>query len=499
MTKKNFITNEQVRNQYITNVLLERKLWLRRLMDPRRDIDDECGHPLDIGISDYIKFYTRGDVAQRVVKVWPEESWAERPFVYESEDPEDTTFETEWTELERRFNLLPTLYHADVLSGIGRYGIILLGLDDGQALSTPLPEVVSKTNLNGEDPEEDSAGPEVKRKLLYIRVFDESCVTIGPLNTDAKNHRFGKPESYTIKFEETTNLTVHWTRTIHIADNRISSEFYGQPRIQLVANRLLDLAKIAGGAGEMFWKGGFPGISLETLPEVMGQGGVEIDIKSTKTQMEAYMNGLQRYIATVGMKANSLTVQVADPTPHAELQLKLIAIALSIPWRVFVGSESAQLASEQDSRTWNRRLARRRNDYVSPYIIRPFVQRLIDCGIVSKPAKLLIEWPDLNTPSEKDKASVATGLTQAMMDYVSSGSDALMPPFHFFTLVLGMSEYEARAVIEAAKTQETNGIDLTAVRAQIAAPAVTAAPGAAKGKGAPGSSGDTTTVPSGGA
>lgn len=463
--EKTLITNEQLRNQYVSNILLERKLWLQQLLDPRRNIDQECGHPVDFTLADHLRLYKRGDVAARVVCVWPEESWSERPFIYETEDPSDTPFEAEWGELERKFNLIPLLYRADVLSGIGRFGIILLGLDDGKALSEPIDGV--SDNPNGDDVERPPLKETEKRKLLYVRTLDESCVNISLWNKDPNSPRFGMPETYGIHFEENQSAAVHWSRVIHIADNRISSEFYGQPRIERVGNRLLDLAKVAGGAGEMFWKGGFPGISLETLPEVLVNGTVEIDVESTKKQMEAYMNGLQRYIATIGMKANSLTVQVADPTPHLEGQLKLIAIAMSIPWRVFVGSESAQLASEQDARTWNRRLARRRNDYVSPYVIRPFVQRLLDCNVLARPKRLLVDWPDLNTPSEKDKATVAEGLTNAMMDYVASGSDALMPPFHFFTLVLGLSEYEARSVIEAAKKQ-INEIDLDSVREKIA-------------------------------
>jgi len=461
---KTFVTNEQIKNQYVQNILLERKLWLQQLLDPRRDIEAECGHPVDLNIKDYVQLYRRGDVAARVVGVWPEESWSERPFVYETEDPSDTAFETEWTQLERQFNLIPVLFRADVMSGIGRFGIILLGLDDGKPLSEPVEGV--SINPNGDDVEEGASTKGEKRKLLYVRVFDESCVNIALWNKDPNNPRFGMPETYTIVFEENTSQTVHWSRVIHVTDNRGASEFLGLPRMERVVNRVLDLAKIAGGAGEMFWKGGFPGISLETLPEVLVNGTVEIDTDSTKKQMEAYMNGLQRYIATVGMKANSLTVQVADPTPHIEGQLKLIAIAMSIPWRVFVGSESAQLASEQDARTWNRRLARRRNDYVSPYIIRPFVQRLVDCRVLTRPTRLLLEWPDLNTPSEKDKATVAEGLTNAMEKYVASGADALMPPFHFFTLVCGLSEYEARSVIEAAKSK-VKQIDLTDVRKEL--------------------------------
>lgn len=436
--------NPTVNTLYAQNLLLERKLWLSRLLDPRRDIDKECGHPDVLTVEDFSRLYRRGDIATRIVSIWPEESWSERPQIYEVEEPEETDFEKAWFELEKKHALLPVLTRADVLSGIGRFGIVLLGLDDGLSL--------------------DKEVAKGKRELLYVRVFDESCVTIAELEADPKNPRYGLPKMYQVLFRDTAigiqttpqtqkSVNVHWSRVLHIADNRMSSDIYGQPRLEMVANRVLDLSKIAGGSGEMFWKGGFPGVSLEALPEVLNSGTVELDKEATKNQIEAYQNGLQRYLALVGMKANSLSVQVADPTPHVDVQIKLIAAALGVPWRILIGSEAAQLASEQDTRSWNRRLTRRRNDYVTPYIIMPFLRRLIDLQVLPTPKDINVAWPDLNTPSDADKAKVAEGLTNAITKYVMSGSDQFMPPYHFLTLVCGLTDEEATAVVVKSELQ----------------------------------------------
>ncbi len=166
-------------------------------------------------------------------------------------------------------------------------------------------------------------------------------------------------------------------------------------------------------------------MSLQSLPGLTED--VTLDTKATKEQMEAYMNGLQRYIATIGMDVKSLSVQVADPEHHLEAQMRFIATSLAIPWRVFVGSEAAKLASTQDVQTWNRRLTRRREDYVSPFILRPFVDRLIAFGILPEPADLkegyLIDWEDLDTPSDAEMATVATcGAVHAVPDTVTERS-----------------------------------------------------------------------------
>jgi len=433
--------------QLAQNILLERQLWLRRQLDPRRDLDFECGHPLEITREDYKNFFLRGDIAHRVVAVLPEESWATRPQVFETEDESMTAFETAWIELEETLSILPILQRADVLSGIGRYGILLLGLDDGQPLNVPVMGIDEKGEKVGTS----------THQLLYLRPFDEACLDIAKFEEDVTNPRYGFPTIYRIQFEETLGSAqktitgdVHWSRVIHLADNRTSSDVYGLPRMQKVFNRLLDVRKIAGGSGEMFWKGGFPGLSMEA--QVAPDEQVEIDLPGTKKQMEAYMNGLQRYIATVGMTAKSLSVQVADPVPHLEVQIRLIANALGVPWRVFMGSEAAQLASEQDTISWNRRLNRRREGYLGPYVIRPLLERLIAFGVLPEPQKIVIDWTDLNTPSDKGQAEVAQLRTDALSKYVQGGVDILIPPFHYLTLILGLDDKEARSILDEAGT-----------------------------------------------
>jgi hypothetical protein len=427
----------------VRNVMTSRESWLRKWLDPRRDIDAECGHPADISIEDYKKAYTRGDVAARVVSAYPEETWSTEPEVFETEDISETVFEKAWKELNARLNVFAYLERIDVLSGIGRYGILLLGLDDGAALSQEI-------------------GPAsgVQRNLLYLRPLDESLVNIESLDNNLTSPRFGRPLEYSIDFVDSENTVlatsgnitaqkVHWSRVIHVADNRVNSEILGAPRMERVINRLLDLKKISGGSGEMFWKGGFPGLSLESHPT--GDEAVEFDADATKEQMEAYMNGLQRYLATVGMTARSLSVQVADPRPHIEMQLKLIATAIGIPWRILIGSEAAQLASEQDIRLWNQRLNRRRQQYVTPFIIKPFVDQLILLGVLPEPpGGYQVHWTDLNSPSDQDQAIVAEKKTNALAKYAQSGADALIPPFHYLTLILGMSEEEANAIVNEA-------------------------------------------------
>lgn len=452
---------------FIVNAIAtSRSEWLRNLLlgGVVRDIDKECGHPYTVTVDDCYRAYRRGDVAARVVEIYPDESWCEDPQIYETEDQKETEFEKRWQELVETLPIFPVLHRADVLCGIGRFGVILLGIDDGQELDKPIAAINEKGEPVGT--------PE--HKLLYMRPLDETVVKVKETQRDVSNPRYGLPTFYEVMFSEpnpatdtstsappaTRPVNVHWSRVIHLADNRFNSEVYGMPRLERVFNRMLDLKKIAGGSGEMFWKGGFPGLSLETQP---GLGDdVELDTEKTKEELLKYMEGLQRYIATTNMTAKSLLVQVADPSPHAMLQLKLIAIAMAVPWRVFAGSEQAQLASEQDTRAWNKRLNRRREEYLSPFVIRPFVDRLIRLGVLPNPGEgFIVDWGDLNAPSDKEQAEVAKVQTEALANYTQKGVDLLIPPFLFLTLVMGYSDEEAKSIVADAEARQTElGVDL---------------------------------------
>ena len=462
--------------ELVMNFVTARTAWLRKLIDPRRDIEAECGHPEEILIKDYQRAYDRDDVARRVVSVMPEESWSESPVVVEEETGEETAFEEKWAEINDKFKVWHCLQRADILSGIGRFGILLLGFNDGRPLREPLPEEASDL------------------ELTYLRPFEEYLVDVSTLEIDVNNPRYGLPVLYTIRFVDTATQTgaqqtamsvlVHHSRVIHLADNRTNSDVYGTPRMKPVFNRLLDLKKIAGGSGEMFWKGGFPGLALQAaLP---GED-VAFDKEATQEQMEKYYNGLQRYFAVVGMEAKSLAPQVADPTPHIDSQLKLISVALSCPWRIFIGSEAAQLASSQDARAWNKRINRRRKEYITPFIIRPFIEKLMSVGVLPKIEKYVIKWADLNTPGDEEKALVAERRTNALGKYVMGGVDALIPPFHYLTIILGMTDEEANGVLQEGGDRFDEVLEERSQRAMEAAVAARSAAAPPRGpQGSPG-------------
>lgn len=434
----------------VNNVMGMRSELMKRLIDPRRDIKDECGYPTNVTVQDYRDLYEWEAIASRVVEVMAKESWQVQPRIYEDEDgSKETPWEAAYKELldsmrgekiyfdDAKSNILCDYFkQADIECGIGTFSAILIGLDDGGGLDTPA------TYREG-------------MGLTYIRVFGEPQVSVKTLETDSNSPRFGQPTAYTFTFNDPSNYSslstasksqdVHWTRVVHISDG----EVFGTPRMRAVYRRLLDLVKLYGGSAEMYWRGAFPGISLETDPKLGGD--VPINIEKTRDMMEAYMNGLQRYLALNGFTAKSLAPQVVDPSPQIGVQLEAICIKLGIPLRIFKGSERGELASSQDDSAWNDRLRERQNSFNTTRVIVPFFSRLITLGVLPEPQDTLhVYWPDLDSQTDNDKATIALKNTQAITTYVGGNGEAVMTPFDFLTVILGLDEDEAQGIIDRA-------------------------------------------------
>lgn len=477
---------EMVFSSLVLNELrsIRQNIYSRVLDPPKRNIDEECGYPSGrISGQEYRAMYEREGIGKRIVHLFPDHCWAREPDIYEKMEPEETEWEKALRKLVTEKQLFYYLHRLDLISGIGRYGVLLFGLDDGKTLDKP----VSGFRKDGSFDEEVVNDYDV----TYLRVFDETVCNILEIESDVTSPRYGLPNYYELKFqdpntgveeglgggisamrvgkESLTPTKVHWSRVIHVAENCINSEIYGEPRMKPVWNRLLDLRKILGGSSEMLWKGGFPGYSLESQPDVVG-AAVEIDIPSIREEIKAMAEGLQRYIATQGMTVKSLAPQVADPRFHFEVQIKAISITLDVPMRKLVGSEAAALASVQDERTWNIRIAQRNARYVEPKIIRPVVSRLMNYGTLPRAESYIIEWDDLNAPSDLDKAEIASKFTDALVKYCTGGVEAIFPPKQYFTSVLGVEEREADMIIKLAEQQNADEsfTDFEGVRAQDA-------------------------------
>jgi len=399
----------------------------------KRDMYTVLGYPTnsELTFANLYERYRRQDIAQAIINKPVDYSWRGQLKLTDTEDGEDNSaFEKAWEELEKKHHLKNRFVKADKLAGIGRYSIILLGFD-------------------GVKTQGDWTMPVLKgRKLQYIKQYGEGSVSINTYETDPSNERYGKPLTYnvlTAPYEsdaESKTIVVHHTRVIHIVEQTLVSDTYGDGRLIPVINRLFDLEKLVGGSGEMFWRGARPGYSANVDKEfTMGAG----DEDRMQQQIEEYENDIRRMLAIKGVNIQSLAQQVEDPSQHVDVVIQMISANTNIPKRLLTGSERGELSSAQDSDEWKSYIKSRREDFVEKQILRPFVDKLIEYGALPKPQggdyNYEIQWEDLFAQSEKEKSDIGKTRSAALKEYSANAiAQTIVPPRQFFKHFLGFSD-----------------------------------------------------------
>jgi len=337
----------------------------------------------------------------------------------------------------------------DRLAGVGRFGALVMGVNDGKELFAELKRATV---------------------LMYMVPYGEGNVGVDGFVTDRKDPRYGLPARYTIRPVSASSagyrapmaaggigpvagtLKAHWTRVIHVADDCEESDVFGVPRLECVYNRLLDLEKVLGGSAEAYWRTGFAGLAFKKQSDAR----FTQDTTALNTQIENYVHGLDRTMRLQGIDVQELLGRAVNPSHLMAAELQMVSAASGIPVRILTGSEASELASSQDERNWNSRVDERRRDWAEPSMLRPFIDRMILIGVLPPPkgGEYQVEWPDINAPSDGDKAKVARDWTEALARYWSSGVAQVMPPREYFVNVMGMTPDEADAILKAAEEQD---------------------------------------------
>jgi uncharacterized protein len=375
----------------------------------QRDIYESAGYDKEIFYAQYLARYLRQDVARRVVNTPADESWRLPPELLDGTDPdsakEDTEFTRAWQELANnrgedgntRRGLLHYLHRLDRISGIGRYGVLYLGIKDDKKPSEPAENAS-------------------KGELLFASVFDEDSAGVATYDNNQQSARYGQPEMYRLVDRtdsgSKTTFEAHWTRCIHVADNPLSSDLVGSPRLEAVWNRLLDLEKVAAATGESGWRLMMPGYVFST------KDGYELgpDADNHSEQLDEFTHELRRWLELNGMEVQELAGTLQDPSGAVNVALKLISAGTGIPLRKLTGSEQGQLASGQDDDNWIDIIEARQAQHVTPAIIEPVVHRLTWLGVLPQPTNggFSVWWPSLRKKDPKDVAQIADTTASAL-------------------------------------------------------------------------------------
>ena len=422
-----------------------------------RDLYQALGYKLDLTYTNYVTQYTRHDIAKAVIDRPVKVTWSGPLSLIESADPSDKKLEDAWKRLEKDLRLKTNFIRLDKLTGLGHYGILLLGLDDIRTASDYKNPV--------------RAG---SRKLLYVRALGEGSASIKSWEKRTSSPRYGLPVLYDIQLSDpegalissgTTNtsnssMQVHHSRIIHVVEGALESDVIGTPRLESIFNRLQDLEKIVGGSAEMFWRGARPGYTGKVDPEfTLGP----VQEAALQSQLDEYEHNLRRFLVNEGIDITTLNTQVSSPLEHVDTQLMMISAETGIPKRILSGSERGELSSAQDSMEWTAYVQSRREEFAEPQIIRPFVNRMIDLGVLPKigDAGYEIEWRDLFAISEKDKAEIGKIRATALKEYFTNPiAVEIIAPEAFLEQFLGLNREQIDSILEVTESELLRGLTI---------------------------------------
>ncbi len=454
------LTERQI--QVLASTLVARANLASRLgqqYNGYRDIYNALGYKKELTYADYWDQYSRQDIAKAIIDRPVKATWQGQLELIESEDAEKTAFEKAWYDLNKKFKLRSLLSRVDRLTGIGCYGVLLLGLDDVRTVDDFKKPVSGGT-----------------RKLIYIKPFGEDSAKIDKYENSPSNPRYGFPLMYSVQVADivsgsSTTVQVHHTRVIHILEDHLESEVKGIAKLEAVFNRLMDLEKLVGGDAEMFWRGARPGYTGTAMEEYQLTDKMKEDLLE---QIEEYEHDLRRILVNEGIDLKALAQQIADPKTHFDVQIACISAVTGIPQRILSGSERGELASTQDAGEWKTYVQSRREDHAEPHIIRPFVDRLLELKILPAPESgdYKVDWLDLFSISEKERVDIGKARANAIREYTTNPlAEAIIPPDAFFEFCLGLSQGQ----IDLIKKQVSAGIskeqeDLMEVVQDIIAP-----------------------------
>jgi len=413
-----------------------------------RDVYKSLGYKTELTFSDYWLRFKRQDVATRIIDAPPAATWSNRPQLVVKDQP-DHGLNQAWLDMQTKHNILPYLSRVDRLSRVGKYGVLLIGLKTS-GTSTLSSAVKDGTGL----------------ELLYLKPYTELSADIQTLDDDTKSANYGLPKTYSIALsgtfdnasgaptaESSTTQSVHFTRVLHVAENRTESEYLGTPALENVFNRLMDLDKTVGGSAEMYWKGALPGYAFKVDPEAKL---TDVDKEEMADEIDEWMHHLKRQLNLQGVDVQEFTPQTADPTSSVDVVLKMISAGTGIPLRILTGSERGELASSQDEANWNKRVDERRNNYATPFILRPFIDKLMSLGLLPSADSYEIVWPKSQQLSEMEKAEVGKIKAEALKMYTDAPeADLVLPIENFLADILGYSSEEVKEITSAIEVLET--------------------------------------------
>lgn len=387
--------------------------------DGRRDLQQVFGYLANPDAQTLWEYSRRG-LGARIVEIWPNDTWMERPTIQEVPEPGAVTpFEQDVETIIQRTDMWGWMQELDTMAQSQEYGVMLVGIEGVRDFTVPLTEQVTGV----------ARGPE---SVQYLRVYPQFRAEIQAVDTEPSSPMFGDPSLYRLETEQKSRLSggtdldttfnVHASHVIHFADHTRGNRIFGNPLLLRVIDRIFDSEKMIGGIGEMTYRDGKRRMVIEAIE------GVSIDDilqdKEFRKHLESFAHDFSEWYIGAGQTVKAFAGEIPNIAENYLRVMQNIAFEMDVPMRRMFGSEQGSLATEQDNQSHNRKLTAREKNITEPRIIRPFVDLMIRIGAVRPPTEnggmYEIVMPDRMALGVEEQARVDNLNTQSYKTFVEA-------------------------------------------------------------------------------
>ena len=376
---------------------------------------------------DFYALALRNPYAYAVTFLPSSTSWRNPPKIVDDAEPDgaavvdadQTQFEEDVEELAREQDLWDYCKRADKLAGIGDFGVLVMVFDDVQQ-----DDVDDEAGMLSEDTFADPV--DGAEQLVDLRPFSRLSVQNIKLGGPGSG-RGGEPVEYEIDLRDENDeefdvrrtgdletshggpktLRVHHSRVIHIhSETLLDDEMRGIARQQPVYNNLIDIEKALGSAGELAYRASAWGININIDKDYQLE-----DDNALTEHLHRWQVGLENVLRTHGAdEVQNLGGEEIDPSNIIDPNIEAICAYLGIPQSVLKGNETGERATSEDLVEWYGKIQERRQEFVTPTIVRELIDRLIEHDIIATPdhgpSAYSVEWKPLKEMSEDQVAEI---------------------------------------------------------------------------------------------
>jgi len=377
--------------------------------------------------TDYYAMALRNPYAFAVTFLPSMTAWRDSPRIVDENDG-DSEFESGLQDLVRTQDLWDVAARADMLAGIGTFGVVVLEFDDVQRTDVSDGDKNDAFAMEVEDPS----------SLQGLRPYSRESVENVKLGGPGSG-RWGQPIKYQLDLTDENDeefateegpdtMWVHHSRVIHIhSDQLLDDEIRGIPRQQPVYNNLVDIERTLGSAGTLAYRASAWGININISEDY----SLEDNGEDLRKHLARWQAGLENVLQTHGADdVQSLGGEDIDPQPVIDPNVEAISAQKGIPQSVLKGNETGERSTTQDLKEWYGKIQERREQFVTPTIVRALIDRLIQYNIISPPndgaTSYSVEWDPLHEMSQKDKADVQHTRAQALNEWTGGMPEAML-------------------------------------------------------------------------